>query len=272
MCAPLFYITGLADTDIVIRNKFSHTLALLFISSYPAQWPDFFANFYELLQTRSASETPSPTAFNPHVSTLFLRVLIEISGEVADTILKGAREFTEERHRRDGVVRDHIRDRDSKTISDAVLTIISDNESHLVAIRNGTENGNPVIMEELIALAVRAFSGLIRAFATTSTLYLRTSKSPHDSLDQYQFYRHTRHFTALVPPAVRPIATYPGGNCECFPSHGIERIKGAAGQNPINSSVVTARGSGEYRRANPWARRQHTFPRGTGEGCKWPRP
>lgn len=161
-------------SSTVIRNKFSHTLALLFISSYPAQWPDFFANFYQLLQARSPSEDPSPTTFNPHVSTLFLRVLIEISGEVADTILKGAREFTEERHRRDVVLRDHIRDRDSKTISDAVLTIISDNESHLVAIRNGTESGNAVTMEELIALAVRAFAGLIRASIVISALHLRT--------------------------------------------------------------------------------------------------
>ena len=237
----------------VIRNKFSHTLALLFISSYPAQWPDFFANFYELLQTRSPSEDPSLTAFNAHASTLFLRVLIEISGEVADTILKGAREFTSERHRRDAAVRDHIRERDSKTISDAVLAIISDNESHLVAVRNGTENGNVVVMEELIALAIRAFAGLIRTFAVNSVLQPpELSKSSHDSLDQYQFHRHTQHFAPLVPLAVGPITKYSGGNRECIPSHGAERIEGAPGQNSINSSVVAAGGASEHRRANTW--------------------
>lgn len=146
----------------VIRNKFSHTLALLFISSYPHQWPDFFANIYELLQTTPAQSSQSSNSFNPQVSTLFLRVLIEISGEVADTILKGARDFTEDRHRRDAAVRDHIRDRDSKTISDAVLTIISNNEAHLAAVRTGAESGNPASMEELIALAIRAFASLIR--------------------------------------------------------------------------------------------------------------
>lgn len=149
---------------LVIRNKFSHTLALLFISSYPHQWPDFFANIYELLQTIPAQSSQSSSSFNPQVSTLFLRVLIEISGEVADTLLKGAREFTEARHRRDSIVRDHIRDRDSKTISDAVLTIISDNEAHLAAVRTGAESANATSMEELIALAVRAFASLIREF------------------------------------------------------------------------------------------------------------
>jgi len=104
------------------------------------------------------------TAFNSQVATLFLRLLIEISGEVADSIIKGAREFSEDRHRRDGAVRDHIRDRDSKTISDAVLTIVSDNEAHLVAVRNGAEPGNPTLLEELISLAVRAFASLIREF------------------------------------------------------------------------------------------------------------
>lgn len=191
MCARDSCVGGFAHALIVIRNKFSHTLALLFISSYPAQWPDFFANFYELLQTRSPSEDPSPSAFNPHVSTLFLRVLIEISGEIADTILKGAREFTAERHRRDSAVRDHIRDRDSKNISEAVLTIISDNESHLVAVRNGTESGNAGVMEELIALAVRAFANLIRTFAFTAAYTSEPTKSSHDSLDQHQFHRHT---------------------------------------------------------------------------------
>lgn len=148
----------------VIRNKFSHTLALTFISSYPDQWPDFFTFIYGLLQ----QPNPHPptglpvTAFNPQVTTLFLRLLIEISGEVADSIIKGAREFSEDRHRRDGIVRDHIRDRDSKTISDAVLTIVSDNEGHLVAVRNGVEPGNATLLEDLIALAVRAFASLIR--------------------------------------------------------------------------------------------------------------
>jgi len=206
-----FCSAGSAYALTVIRNKFSHTLALLFISSYPAQWPDFFTNFYELLQTRSPSEDPSLVAFNAHASTLFLRVLIEISGEVADTILKGAREFATERHRRDAAIRDHIRERDSKTISDAVLAIISDNESHLVAVRNGTENGNVVVMEELIALAIRAFASLIRTFAVNSVLQPpELSKSSHDSLDQHQFHRNTRHFAPLVPPVVGSIAKYSG--------------------------------------------------------------
>jgi exportin-T len=92
-------------------------------------------------------------------------LLVELSGEVADTILKGARDFTEDRHRRDGVVRDYIRDRDSKDISDAVLTIISDIEARLVAVRNDKEGGITSPMEEQIALALRAFASLIRTFS-----------------------------------------------------------------------------------------------------------
>lgn len=166
-------------TSLVIRNKFSHTLALLFISSYPHQWPDFFTTIYTLLQQpnpnpapATATTFPSPTAFNPQVSTLFLRLLIEISSEVADSIIKSAREFKEDRHRRDGVVRDEIRDRESKTISDAVLSIIADYEAHLVGVRNGTEGGNAVGMEDLISLAVRAFASLIRAYCITLVVFL----------------------------------------------------------------------------------------------------
>lgn len=109
---------------------------------------------------------PTSLAFSPGVSALFLRFLIELSAEIADALLKGAREFTEERHKRDGLVRDHVRDRDSKDISDAVLSIIADTETHLVAVRNGTEAGTAAAMEDLIALAVRAFAGLIRKHNT----------------------------------------------------------------------------------------------------------
>ena len=109
----------------------------------------------------ASNAAPSP-AFNLHVSSLFFHLLIEISGEVADTILKGAREFAEDRHRRDGIVRDQIRERDSKGISEAVLTIISDNESHLVSARKKEDLGDQRPLEDIISLAVRAFAGLIR--------------------------------------------------------------------------------------------------------------
>ena len=110
----------------------------------------------------SASSASPSTTFNLHVSSLFFHLLIEISGEVADTILKGAREFTEDRHRRDGIVRDQIRDRDSKGISEAVLAIISDSEPHLVSARKKEDLGDQRPLEDIIGLAVRAFAGLIR--------------------------------------------------------------------------------------------------------------
>ncbi len=151
---------------LVIRNKFSHTLALLFLSSYPSNWQDFFPTLYQLLKPSPSPSQAVTLAFNPHVCTLFLHLLIEISGEVADSILKGARDFKEERHQRDAAVRDCIRENDSKGISDAVLAIISETEARLVAARNGAVPDKKGPLIDTISLSVRAFASLIREYFT----------------------------------------------------------------------------------------------------------
>lgn len=80
-------------------------------------------------------ESTSQTSFNPHVSLLFFHFVIEISEEVADQIIKGARQFSSERHVRDARVRDAVRERDAAQINEAVLTIIGDYAERLQVLR-----------------------------------------------------------------------------------------------------------------------------------------
>lgn len=83
----------------------------------------------------SPSESTSQTSFNPHVSLLFFHFVIEISEEVADQIIKGARQFNSERHVRDARVRDAVRERDAAQINEAVLTIVADHAERLQVLR-----------------------------------------------------------------------------------------------------------------------------------------
>ena len=80
---------------------------------------------------RSAESTPQPS-FNPHLSLLFFHFVIEISEEVADQVIKGARQFSSERHVRDARVRDAVRERDAARINEAVLTIVADYAERLL--------------------------------------------------------------------------------------------------------------------------------------------
>jgi exportin-T len=81
------------------------------------------------------AESTSQTSFNPHVSLLFFHFVIEISEEVADQVIKGARQFSSERHVRDARVRDAVRERDATRINEAVLTIVADYAERLLALR-----------------------------------------------------------------------------------------------------------------------------------------
>src|SRR5688572_23769700 len=87
---------------LVIRNKFSHTLTLLFLCTYIDQWPSFFTDLFTLIQPSSQS---SANGFNRHISLLFFHLVHEISGEVADQMIKSARSWSAVRHARDSRVR-----------------------------------------------------------------------------------------------------------------------------------------------------------------------
>ncbi|KAG9091743.1 pre-tRNA nuclear export protein [Ceratobasidium sp. UAMH 11750] len=157
------YVTGPAEaTAPFIRNKFSHTLALLFLCTYPDQWPTFFTSISPLLHISPGTSTPT---LNPHVTTFFLRLLLEISGEIHDQTLKSARSFAASRHARDGRVRDAIRTKDAVGVNSTVLSVLEEVVGRLEAVRAGGPVGPDGLgaqqLVELVELAVRAFASYV---------------------------------------------------------------------------------------------------------------
>ncbi|KAA1467486.1 ARM repeat-containing protein [Dentipellis sp. KUC8613] len=130
------YIYGQAEASATfLRNKFSHTLTLFFLATYVEQWPTFFTDLFALM--RPSESSSSQTSYNPHVSLLFFHLVLEISGEVADQIIKTARQFNNARHVRDARVRDAVRERDAARINEAVLTIVADSADRMAKLRKG---------------------------------------------------------------------------------------------------------------------------------------
>src|ERR1700721_1304820 len=115
-----------------MRNKFSHTLTLFFLCTYIDQWTTFFADIFPLILPAASS---SQDAYNRHVSLLFFRIVLEISGEVADQTIKSARSFSQDRHVRDARVRDAVRERDAANINEAVLTIVANGAERMARLR-----------------------------------------------------------------------------------------------------------------------------------------
>lgn len=125
------------------------------------KWPSFFTDVFSLI--RPASNESSSITFNRHVSLLFFHLLLEISGEVADQIIKAARTWTTERHARDARVRDEIRQRDAAQINEAVLTIVVDSSERLKRLRS-EEDPNPrevEAAEEIVDWGIRAFTSYV---------------------------------------------------------------------------------------------------------------
>jgi exportin-T len=118
---------------VVIRNKFSHTMTLFFLCTYIDQWSTFFVDLFTLI--RSVDALQSQSTFNPHVSLLFFHLVLEISGEVADQMIKTARQFNPVRHSRDARVRDAVRERDAARINEAVLTIVAESVEAMANLR-----------------------------------------------------------------------------------------------------------------------------------------
>lgn len=125
------------NTPPVLRNKFSHTLTLFFLCTYTEQWPTFFSDIFSLIRS---SESSSSSIFNRHISLLFFHLVLEISGEVADQLIKAARQYTTLRAERDGRVRDAVRERDADKINEAVLTIVADGVERVGNLRKASES------------------------------------------------------------------------------------------------------------------------------------
>nr|GAT60781.1 predicted protein [Mycena chlorophos] len=152
------YIYGSAEaTAPYIRNKFSHTLTLFFLSSYISQWPTFFADLFSLIRAAQPSSTSETPTFNRHIIILFFHIVLEISGEVADQTLKAARAFNQARHVRDARVRDAVRERDAAGINEAVLTIVADG-IEMIKKNGRTGSESPV---DVVDLGIRTFSSYV---------------------------------------------------------------------------------------------------------------
>ncbi|KAJ6505980.1 armadillo-type protein [Mycena vulgaris] len=150
------YIYGPAEANSsFLRNKFSHTLTLFFLCTYMTQWPAFFSDLFSLIRPAQSSSSSQP-AFNRHIILLFFHIVLEISGEVADQMLKSARPFSQARHTRDARVRDAVRERDAAGINEAVLTIVAEGAETL---KKG--GASPREMVEVVDLGIRTFGSYV---------------------------------------------------------------------------------------------------------------
>ncbi|KAJ7756382.1 armadillo-type protein [Mycena maculata] len=153
------YIYGTAEAKApFLRNKFSHTLTLFFLCTYMTQWPAFFSDLFSLIRPAQSSSSSEP-AFNSHIILLFFHIVLEISGEVADQLLKAARPFSQARHSRDARVRDAVRERDAARINEAVLTIVSEGTE---TIKKGVASPRELeTAAEVVDLGIRTFGSYV---------------------------------------------------------------------------------------------------------------
>ncbi|KIK63100.1 hypothetical protein GYMLUDRAFT_72336 [Collybiopsis luxurians FD-317 M1] len=154
------YVYGSAERSATyLRNKFSHTLTLFFLCTYVDQWQSFFPDLFSLIRP------PSETSFNRHVSLLFFHLIVEISGEVADQMIKAARSHNPARLSRDGRVRDAVRERDAVSINEAVLTIVAEATEKMVSIRKQGSASPPdrrlEETEEVVDWGIRTFGSYV---------------------------------------------------------------------------------------------------------------
>ena len=128
-------------------------------------------------------ESSSQPTFNRHVSLLFFHVVLEISGEVADQMLKSARQFNLARHNRDGRVRDTVRKQDAARINDAVLTIVVDGSEKMSNLRKSEQSLDwareldGVI--EVVDCGIRTFGSYVSAFTLSPCTWYELSDWIH---------------------------------------------------------------------------------------------
>jgi exportin-T len=160
--ASIVYLFDFDPLKTVLRNKFSHTLTLLFLRTYVQQWPTFFSDLFSLI---SPTESSSQSTFNPHVSLLLFHLILEISGEVADQLLKAARQHNPARHARDGSVRDAVRERDAPRINEAVLTIVAANIDKMTKLRELDDSSSSrrelETAEEVVDWGIRTYGSYV---------------------------------------------------------------------------------------------------------------
>ncbi|KAG6879880.1 pre-tRNA nuclear export protein [Termitomyces sp. T32_za158] len=89
--------------------------------------------------------------------------LLEISGEVADQMIKSARLYDADRHARDGRVRDAVRERDAARINEAVLTLVAECSERMSTLRkqDGTNTRDLDVAIEVVDWGIRTFGSYV---------------------------------------------------------------------------------------------------------------
>ena len=232
-CFVSLSIPPLTRSFAVLRNKFSHTLTLFFLCTYIDQWPSFFTDLFTCIQPAEGS---SERTFNRHVSLLFFRVMLEISGEVADQLIKTARTFNAERHARDGRVRDAVRERDAPRINEAVLTIVSDAARRMETLRkDGSASRETEEVEEMVDLGIRTFGSYVGACAV---LYARLWLTSFDRLDRHQPDCDADDCAPLVHAARRLLPSHPSRDLCLFVAHRVKRLERARRQATTSQNSI----------------------------------
>lgn len=152
----------------VLRNKFSHTLTLFFLCTYMQQWPSFFSDLFTLIRP---TDNSSQSIFNRHISLLFFHIVLEISGEVADQMIKSARPFDADRHARDARVRDAVRERDAARINEAVLTLVAEGSERMTNLRKHEDSEASRELDgaiEVVDWGIRTFGSYVGKKASCS--------------------------------------------------------------------------------------------------------
>ncbi|KZO89899.1 ARM repeat-containing protein [Calocera viscosa TUFC12733] len=155
------YINGNAESGAsYLRNKFSHTLALLFTRSYPDLWPTFITDLISAMRTIPGTGGRQGTSLNLNLCILMLRVLNEVSDEIADQTVRGARSFSIGRQHRETRLKHSVRENDASNVVTALVTVMTEGLDRLEGFAGG-ENEEREKLQELVTLAIQTFASYV---------------------------------------------------------------------------------------------------------------
>jgi exportin-T len=197
--SKLYYLSLKPDSRYctVLRNKFSHTLTLFFLCTYVEQWSTFFTDLFVLIRPAESSSQPT---YNRHISLLFFHIVLEISGEVADNMIKSARTYNAVRNTRDARVRDAVRERDAARINEAVLTIVADGTEKMSRLRkNGGSSESERELDgvvEVVDWGIRTFGSYVGMSMVRCCVFMLMLG--FFRLDRHQLDRHSDNRATVV--------------------------------------------------------------------------
>ncbi|RUO96816.1 Exportin 1-like protein-domain-containing protein [Jimgerdemannia flammicorona] len=114
-----YVLSRSADEEVpFLKNKFAHTITLLFINVYPSTWPTFFDDFLALIHTdpTSTASSTAPGSIKPtnhRAVDFFLRLCLSIDEEIARLDVPRGREQIA----RNVVIKDAMREGDIRRLA-----------------------------------------------------------------------------------------------------------------------------------------------------------